>query len=352
MSSKKGKSAAAAVSEMRSRVHCAPESVRNAGGVDYAGAMAASGEDNSFDAESFRNNLKINIISMDDEEMVFDMIGVDAPIANAFRRILLAEVPTMAIEKVFVTNNTSIIQDEVLAHRLGLIPIKVDPREFEFKEDDQEETPTNSVRFNMDIKCEHAQDGRRKATPEEKYVNSNVFSHHLVWDPLDGQEAKFPEGIAPVHDDILIAKMRPGQEINLQCVCEKGIGKTHAKWSPVATASYRLLPDIQVQNIDGPTAQEIKEVCPMDVFDIEDIGGAPTLKAARPRNCTMCRECIRNPKHQKAVKLMRVRDHFIFSVESTGALPPAVLVEEAIKVFIQKLTSTLAMLEETENREA
>ena len=41
------------------------------------------------------------------------------------------QVPTMAIEKVFVHNNTSIIQDEVLAHRLGLIPIKADPREFE-----------------------------------------------------------------------------------------------------------------------------------------------------------------------------------------------------------------------------
>jgi len=72
----------------------------------------------------------------------------------------------MAIEKVFITNNTSIIQDEVLAHRLGLIPIKVDPRKFDFKEDDQEETATNSVRFNMQIKCEHAQDGKHKTSPE------------------------------------------------------------------------------------------------------------------------------------------------------------------------------------------
>lgn len=39
----------------------------------------------------------------------------------------------MAIEKVFIYNNTSIVQDEVLAHRLGLIPIKADPRLFEFK---------------------------------------------------------------------------------------------------------------------------------------------------------------------------------------------------------------------------
>ena len=62
--------------------------------------------------------------------MEFDLIGVDAAIANAFRRILLAEVPTMAIEDVYIWNNTSVIQDEVLAHRLGLIPIKADPAKF------------------------------------------------------------------------------------------------------------------------------------------------------------------------------------------------------------------------------
>ena len=64
------------------------------------------------------------------DELEFDMVGVDAAIANAVRRVLLSEVPTMAIEKVFINNNTSIIQDEVLAHRLGLIPIKADPRRF------------------------------------------------------------------------------------------------------------------------------------------------------------------------------------------------------------------------------
>jgi DNA-directed RNA polymerases I and III subunit RPAC1 len=63
-------------------------------------------------------------------EMEFDLVGVDASIANAFRRILLSEVPTMAIETVFVFNNTSVIQDEVLSHRLGLIPIKADPGRF------------------------------------------------------------------------------------------------------------------------------------------------------------------------------------------------------------------------------
>lgn len=60
-------------------------------------------------------------------------------------------------------------------------------------------------------------------------------------------------------------------------ICEKGIGKTHAKWSPVCTAFYRLLPDIKFEQtekpITGKEAQQLKKLCPMGVFDIEDIGG-------------------------------------------------------------------------------
>lgn len=48
-------------------------------------------------------------------------------------------------------------------------------------------------------------------------------------------------------DDILIAKLRPGQEIEMELICEKGIGKIHAKWSPVSTAFYRLVPEITIK---------------------------------------------------------------------------------------------------------
>lgn len=65
--------------------------------------------------------------------IAFDLIGVDASIANALRRVMLAEVPTMAIEHVYIFNNTSIVHDEVLAHRMGLVPLNVDPELFEFR---------------------------------------------------------------------------------------------------------------------------------------------------------------------------------------------------------------------------
>lgn len=86
------------------------------------------GVDNSWNLSEFADSFRIKINSLTADTMEFDMMGVDPAIANALRRILIAEVPTVAIEHVFMVNNTSIIQDEVLAHRMGLIPIKVDPR--------------------------------------------------------------------------------------------------------------------------------------------------------------------------------------------------------------------------------
>jgi DNA-directed RNA polymerases I and III subunit RPAC1 len=96
--------------------------------TDYPGHRPGQGAE--WNITQFRDNLTIEVQTLNRDDMEFDLIGVDASIANAFRRILMAEIPTMAIETVYIFNNTSVIQDEVLAHRLGLIPIKADPGKF------------------------------------------------------------------------------------------------------------------------------------------------------------------------------------------------------------------------------
>lgn len=108
----------------------------------------------------------------------------------------------------------------------------------------------------------------------------------------------------------------------MDLICEKGIGKTHAKWSPVCTAWYRLLPDIKVTNIVGDDAKELKKLCPMGVFDIEDLAGIATATVKNPRNCTTCRECIRHDKFAERVNLGKKTDVFEFHVESLGMYKP------------------------------
>ena len=83
--------------------------------------------------KSFVENTEIEVLKSNEEEIVFDIKGLEPPIVNALRRILLSEIPTMAIETVNIYQNTSVMPDEVLAHRLGLIPILADAEDFQFK---------------------------------------------------------------------------------------------------------------------------------------------------------------------------------------------------------------------------
>ena len=83
--------------------------------------------------KNFIENMNIEILSLDDEEIVFDIQGVEPPLVNSLRRILISEIPTMAIETVNIYQNTSVMPDEVLAHRLGLIPILADADDFLYK---------------------------------------------------------------------------------------------------------------------------------------------------------------------------------------------------------------------------
>uniref|UniRef100_A0A7I4E3F9 DNA-directed RNA polymerase RpoA/D/Rpb3-type domain-containing protein n=2 Tax=Physcomitrium patens TaxID=3218 RepID=A0A7I4E3F9_PHYPA len=267
----------------RTRVVCAPDAPSYTESVQYSGAYMAYGVDNSLRIEDFCKNLRVEIISMNEEDIEFDIVGIDAAIANAFRRILIAEVPTMAIEKVYIANNTSVIQDEVLAHRLGLLPIKADPRLFDYKSEEENANEKNTIVFKIDVVC------TRKG---ERVLNSSVTSDQMKWLP-EGSEMPFntmtkftsfgssqknlpglpAEGISCQYPDIIVAKLRPGQAIELEGHAIKGSGNIHAKWSPVATARYRMLPEVNLmEDIQGKLAEELVQKCPTGVFDIEDVG--------------------------------------------------------------------------------
>ena len=65
---------------------------------------------------------------------------------------------------------------------------------------------------------------------------------------------------------------------------------------------------------------------------------------ANPRDCTLCRQCLSDPELSDKIKLNRIKDHFIFTIESTGALPPDVLFEEAINILKRKCQNLMNRL--------
>ncbi|KAF8414281.1 hypothetical protein HHK36_002283 [Tetracentron sinense] len=347
----------------RTRVLCASDAPTHTENIQYSGAYASMGVDNSLQLDQFCKNFRVEVIRLTEDDMEFDMIGIDPSLANAFRRILIAEVPTMAIEKVLIANNTSVVQDEVLAHRLGLIPIKIDPRLFEYMSENDTPNEKNTIVFKLHVQCKRGGPRLTVKSDELKWLpngselllatenpNSNSSSRPKTYTSFSCSQDSLPEfsnnPIGPKHHDIIIAKLGPGQEIELEAHAVKGMGKTHAKWSPVSTAWYRMLPEIVLlEEVENEMAEELVKKCPVNVFDIEDVAkGKKRATVARPRACTLCRECIRGEDWDKRVALRRVKDHFIFTIESTGGLPPEVLFTEAVKILEDKCERVITEL--------
>ena len=190
------------------------------------------GEDHSWSLDKFKQQFEIILTSKQDNEMEFDLIGIHAAVANALRRVLHVEVPSMAIETVFIITNTSIMDDAMLSQRLGLVPIFANAEKFDFRAHNEEPTDLNTLVFKLQKECVL----NPKASKDEidlniKYLNHTVTSGDLVWNPQGEQKPE--DDIRPFHDDIVLTNLTPGQKIDLELHCQKGIGKEHIKWSPV-----------------------------------------------------------------------------------------------------------------------
>ncbi|XP_078171045.1 RNA polymerase I subunit 43 [Carex rostrata] len=340
----------------RTRVVCKADAPINTEGIQYSGAYAAMGVDNSKPLDMFQRDFKIDVIRLTEDEMEFDMIGIDAAIANAFRRILISEVPTMTIDKVFMVDNTSPIVDEVLAHRLGLIPLDADPRLFEYMSEHDVPNERNTIVYRLNVSCEKGSPRLTVKSDQLEWLPDGSKLHEVApsypgeqqktYTSFSGSQLEVSKRALGVkHKDITIARLGPGQTIELEAHAVKGIGKMHAKWSPVATAWYRMLPEvILLKEIKGEEAKKLVKKCPVKVFDIEDLGnGEERAVVKSPRACTLCRECLRGESEEQ-IELRRVRDHFIFTIESASALPPEVLFKEAVEVLQEKCSRVISEL--------
>jgi len=287
---------------------------------------------------NFKENpdkLKVNIVKKEDLFLEFDLIGYEPSIANAVRRLLISDVPSMAIEKVHIYQNTSIMPDEVLAHRLGLIPLKAHPSFFSWKEEDasDEGTEDDTLEFSLQIKCSWI----KGESNEDNFKDHLVYTKHIQWVPKGDQASRMSDP-GPVEDDILINKLRPGHEMDIRLFAVKGIGRDHAKFSPVAPAFYRLLPQITItKDVYDQDAIRLQKCFSPGVVELEPTpDGRKKAIIVNARHDTCSRNVYRHDDLKDSVVLEKVKDHFIFNVESTGALKPTEMVPMAIDILIEK----------------
>ncbi|CAM9366971.1 unnamed protein product [Phaeothamnion confervicola] len=295
---------------------------------------------------------KIEIIELRDDYVEFRLSDTDTSVANALRRAMIAEVPTMAIDLVTITTNTSVLQDEFLAHRLGLIPLQItDPKvKFLYNHDCECEDHCQrcSVEFSLDVSYNDLIGSAAQEHDKDEPV-------HVTTQNLKSSDPR----VAPIHfsasdhvefqtePGIMIAKLAKGQRISLTAVAKKGVAKEHAKWSPVAVATYKFDPVVEInedvmQALNQVQKQEFVECCPTKVYALDPRTGNPYVKDAQ--ECVYCDDCVllasafkRRPEDDPVVTVRPRDDSFLFQVETNGSVTAEAVVADALQVLSEKL---------------
>mmetsp|Transcript_83267 Transcript_83267/g.97314 ORF Transcript_83267/g.97314 Transcript_83267/m.97314 type:complete len:365 (-) Transcript_83267:68-1162(-) len=270
------------------------------------------------------------------QTMTFDVSRISPPIANMIRRILVTEVPTFAFDRILIEENDGVVLDELLSHRLGLCPVAAPVDRMEFITEPQPAgfsklDPTRCIEFQLNV------------VGKPNVPITPVYSGDLKWVPLPGQE-QWGSEIFLVHQDILLAKLGPGQRIKLRAIAIKGLGLVHSKWAPVSSCFYEMQTEIGfTAPVEGEAAQTLRKACPMRVFDIEDGGHAV---ARRPRDCTLCRECLRvdrYPEFAESIKIEKCKHQIHFTIETTGQRTA----EEVFRTGMQQFSERMRDLSKT-----
>jgi DNA-directed RNA polymerase subunit D len=265
--------------------------------------------------------LEVKILEEKDNTLRFLLKGTGHAYANALRRAMMAEVPAMAIEDVITIENTSVLYDEVIAHRLGLIPIKTDLDAYVLPEecDCKRELGCSKCRASFTLEAE--------AVDEPVMVYSSAL--------------KAESEATPVSGNIPIVKLGPMQKLRLELYAKLGRGLEHAKWQPVSAFAYKYLPKVTLNAENLANPEEVIRICPVDVYAHDP---ESKIVVRNELACTLCMDCVEKAVPVDAKKIFPVKIEsddtaFLFYVESTGAIPPKRIVEEAAKVLEKKATT-------------
>jgi len=259
--------------------------------------------------------VEIKVLEKNDKNLRLLIRDVDAPYMNALRRIITSEVPCMAIDEVVILENSSVMQDETISHRLGLVPLKTDLDSYNLPEECEckSEFGCNLCRVTLTLDVE-AKDGTR-----------TVYSSELASENKE---------VMPVSEKIPIAKLAKEQKLRLEAYARLGRGKNHAKWQPVSMCAYKYYPKIEISSRNCDACGKCVDICPKKVLAGKD----KKIEVVNLEACTLCKDCADTcPKDKKAISVSWEENTFIFNLESTGALPPERIMEEAIKILDKQL---------------
>lgn len=318
---------------------------------------------------------KVEILSIEPHEIKFILSETDTSVANTLRRIMIAEVPTLAIDLVEIADNTTVLNDEYIAHRLGLLPIRYSAPDSLRAGDCHgaflphrecvcyERCPRCSVEFHLDCNFDQIIRERHQSASAEAGdlpYTLTVTSADLKSNNPNVSPAHFlnPDEEAASHDNgVSIVKIGPGQHLKLKAVARMGISKEHAKWSPVAVATYRFFPIITINQENCATLtheekQQLVDVCPDRILDLDPVSGKLEVSEYAWETATytedlrlLQEEMKKQPEDDDYVTVEHSEDRFIFSVEGTGAMDAEEVLMSSLRVLKERLNYLATMVE-------
>lgn len=280
------------------------------------------------DAECEVILMDIEIIEMTDRKAKFLIKDSSPAMANALRRTLLRDIPKMAIDKVEFHLGPSMVDgrefesntplfDEIIAHRLGMVPV-----------------PTDFELFGPQENCVCGGEGCPNCTimySLNKHGPATLMSGDLM--PLGDQTLKVKDEFIP------IVELNDGQAVLIYAIANMGTARQHIKWQAAFGVGYRYLPHVSVKGKCDGDCLKVAEMCPKHVFSAE--GGK--LKVVKEQDCVLCMTCVEETE-PGVIEVTADDRNFIFSFETDGSMTSEQALNKAIEILSKEYDGLKGMI--------
>ena len=255
--------------------------------------------------------IKIDILDKKKNKTKVLIKGLDETYINTLRRLMMNEVPVLAIEDVEIKRNDSILYDEIVAHRLGLIPLKTDPKSYDLLKPGEPLNAKNSLKLTLKAKG-------------PGYVYASQI------------KSTDPKAI-PIYPDMPITKLLENQHLELEATAVMGQGKTHAKWS--SGLFYFHQATIVTIKKQPDNKEEIAKLFPPGLLEVKNnkLVVADEIMAQEAEDFENIHDVVD----------ITLDDSFVFVMEPWGQLTLKETVQEAIRQFDEELETFQELIKES-----